>query len=227
MVSGHWLLPSVFVRRTVISRLSWDATYDFAGVRCKTPVAPVHGRVSFSGIHHQHVVRYICLKGYSLLGAQQRVCQQQSVYSTEGQWSGVPPKCEGGSYFLFVCFQKSSNILFLSATKCPPLEAPIKGKVVGYRFYYPNSVRYVCDFGYTLSFGAAERNCTASGIWSGSPPSCESTVSYTVVASTLVALLTVSRRVLYCQYTLFWRWNLRCKFGRKSAVHLQVIVNMH
>lgn len=68
----------------------------------------------------------------------------------------------------------SIHFICCLAVQCGPLPNPENGKILGYKFYFPHSVRYMCDQGFRLTSGDIDRNCTSTGQWSGIAPVCQS-----------------------------------------------------
>lgn len=59
-----------------------------------------------------------------------------------------------------------------SAVTCPPLFAPVHGKMYGRDVGYGTVIRFECDEGY-MNIGSTERRCQSDKTWSGKTAKCE------------------------------------------------------
>lgn len=116
-------------------------------ITCGALTPPANGSVlTPTGTTLNASANYRCDSGYTLVGIATRVC------GTDGSWSGTEPVCE--------------------AVDCGALPAPLNGSVNS-----PEGTRsgatatYACASGYTV-VGARTSICQATGVWSGSPPTC-------------------------------------------------------
>ena len=83
------------------------------------------------------------------------------------------------TYFLHFDFMHSAYMcyydifLLLTAVDCGTLNNPANGQVshTG-RTTYRQTATYSCDTGYNL-VGVSTRTCQATGVWSGSVPTCQ------------------------------------------------------
>ncbi|XP_064386185.1 CUB and sushi domain-containing protein 1-like isoform X2 [Halichondria panicea] len=113
------------------------------------------------------VATYTCTTGYTLNGGTTtRTC------GSDGVWSGSAPTCQ---------------------TNCPDLPSLTNGMIV-YSDGSPDnrpfssSAVHSCNPGYTLTGGDTTRVCMSGGIWTGSPPTCQSTCSdLTVPANGMIS----------------------------------------
>uniref|UniRef100_A0A673T982 p-selectin n=1 Tax=Suricata suricatta TaxID=37032 RepID=A0A673T982_SURSU len=91
-----------------------------------------------------------CPEGYELNGPSKVECL------ASGTWTNKPPQC--------------------IAAQCPPLKTPEQGSMTCppsvEAFQYQSSCRFTCEEGFAL-VGPEVVQCTASGVWTASPPVCE------------------------------------------------------
>ena len=83
------------------------------------------------------------------------------------------------TYFMHFDFMHSEYndiFLLLTAVDCGTLNNPANGQVsyTG-RTTYRQTATYSCDLGYNL-VGDSNRTCQATGVWSGSEPTCQGTL---------------------------------------------------
>jgi hypothetical protein len=75
-------------------------------VQCSIPEDPVNGRALYTSVSYDSIVRYECRYGYKLHGLSNRTC------SSNKQWSGESPKCEGMNDSLILIQLISLNIQY-------------------------------------------------------------------------------------------------------------------
>ncbi|MBK8591031.1 MAG: hypothetical protein IPN77_18230 [Sandaracinaceae bacterium] len=93
-------------------------------------------------------VNYSCATGYHLAAA-----GPSSTTCGAGGWSpSTLPTCD--------------------IVTCPTLSNPTNGAVDDGTNQYNATAAYSCDTGYEVTGGTTVR-CSASGTWSGTPPTCE------------------------------------------------------
>ncbi|XP_052791545.1 CUB and sushi domain-containing protein 3-like [Mya arenaria] len=110
---------------------------------CDTPATPADGSVVVST--DGGTVRYSCDSGTTLAGNVEQQCQ------TNGQgWAGTPPIC----------------------VSCTTLTQPDNGNMTTSTDGSASTVTYTCDVGYTLA-GDGTRQCSVTGVWTGSDPICQ------------------------------------------------------
>ena len=87
--------------------------------------------------------------------------------------------CMNYTYFLHFDFMHSEYMcyhdvfLLLTAVDCGTLNNPANGQVTHTgRTTYRQTATYSCDTGYNL-VGGTQRTCLATGVWSGSVPTCQ------------------------------------------------------
>ncbi len=118
------------------------------------------------------VATYTCNPGFTLNGGSTRTC------GSDGVWSGSTPSCqrkcmEWTLYCLFV------ECIVSHTANCPDLPSLTSGMIIysagspGNRPFL-SSATHSCNPGYTLTGGTTSRICVGGGIWSGSPPTCQS-----------------------------------------------------
>ncbi|XP_062523686.1 sushi, von Willebrand factor type A, EGF and pentraxin domain-containing protein 1-like [Corticium candelabrum] len=122
-------------------------------IKCASLPRPKFGKVVVSQTHVRSVARYSCIFGYRLVGVTHRQCTQTSQFTVEAMWSPKSPKC--------------------IPVRCSTLHAPLNGKIVGSKFYYPHFVLYLCDYGYQILSGNSTRKCNEIGKWTGIAPLCK------------------------------------------------------
>ncbi|VFV32981.1 selectin p (granule membrane protein [Lynx pardinus] len=91
-----------------------------------------------------------CAEGYELNGPSKLECL------ASGMWTNNPPQC--------------------IAAQCPPLKTPERGSMTCLPSpeapQYRSSCHFACEEGFAL-VGPEVVQCTASGVWTASPPGCE------------------------------------------------------
>uniref|UniRef100_A0A8C9B154 p-selectin n=1 Tax=Prolemur simus TaxID=1328070 RepID=A0A8C9B154_PROSS len=123
-------------------------------LQCQDLPAPNKAQVNcshpFGAFRYQSVCSFTCDEGLLLVGASVLRCL------ATGSWSAAPPECQ--------------------AISCPPLLSPQNGTVTCVQplgdFSYKSTCQFICDEGFSLS-GPERLDCTPSGHWTGSPPTCE------------------------------------------------------
>lgn len=90
-------------------------------------------------------VSYTCLENYTLVGDNQRTCQDT------GLWSGIDPKCE--------------------IINCGEPETPLGSYFTGDEFTIHSKIEYHCESGHKM-FGNPLRVCSKDGNWTGELPEC-------------------------------------------------------
>ncbi|CAK6439828.1 unnamed protein product [Pipistrellus nathusii] len=125
-------------------------------LRCQDLPAPNQARVEcvhpFGTSGFQSTCSFACAEGFLLVGAHELRCL------ATGTWSAAPPECR--------------------AVTCPPLQSPQNGTVSCARppgdASHQSTCQFTCDEGFSLS-GPERLDCTPSGRWTGSPPTCRAT----------------------------------------------------
>ncbi|XP_075856485.1 P-selectin isoform X4 [Microcebus murinus] len=124
-------------------------------VQCQDLPAPNKAQMNcshpFGAFRYQSTCSFTCDEGLLLAGAGVLQCL------APGSWSAAPPECQ-------------------VAISCPPLLSPQNGTVTCIQplgaFSYKSTCQFICDEGFSLS-GPERLDCTPSGHWTGSPPTCE------------------------------------------------------
>ncbi|XP_042676086.1 E-selectin isoform X1 [Centrocercus urophasianus] len=152
---------------------AWDKQQpSCAAVRCEAVTWPEEGSVSCASadLTYGSHCDFRCREGYVLEGPSSIKCMAQ------GQWSDLFPKCK--------------------VVQCEPLKSPEKGSMdcihgAG-NFTYDTACHFSCLEGWNLS-GSRVLECSLSGTWSASLPTCEASqqVGYVTVgiAATTTSLL--------------------------------------
>uniref|UniRef100_A0A2K6ELG4 p-selectin n=1 Tax=Propithecus coquereli TaxID=379532 RepID=A0A2K6ELG4_PROCO len=125
-------------------------------LQCQDLPAPNKAQVNcshpFGAFRYQSVCSFTCEEGLFLVGASVLQCLATGI------WSAAPPECQG------------------KTISCPPLLSPQNGTVTCVQplgdFSYKSTCQFICDEGFYLS-GPERLDCTPSGHWTGSPPTCE------------------------------------------------------
>ncbi|NXM76806.1 LYAM2 protein, partial [Serilophus lunatus] len=160
---------------------AWDRQQpSCAAVRCEAVTWPEEGSVTCdpAGFIYGSRCDFHCNEGYVLDGPSSIKCTAQ------GQWSEPVPKCK--------------------VVQCEPLRSPEKGFMdcshgAG-MFMYKTSCHFSCLEGWNLN-GSHALECSLSGEWSASLPTCEASeqVSYLSVgiAATSASLLSTASFLLW------------------------------
>ncbi|XP_030808831.1 E-selectin [Camarhynchus parvulus] len=171
---------------------AWDRQQpECAAVRCEAVPPPAEGSVSCdradaeltsgSSCHFQ------CPEGFVLQGSPSTECTAQ------GQWSQPVPKCK--------------------VIQCEPLSSPEKGSMdcshgAG-MFTYNTSCHFSCLEGWSLN-GSRVLECSPSGNWSASLPTCEASDQASYIS---VGIAATSASLLSTASFLLW---LARRFRRKA-----------
>ncbi|XP_041608716.1 P-selectin isoform X3 [Vulpes lagopus] len=123
-------------------------------LQCQDLLAPNKAQVNcshpFGAFRYQSTCSFTCDEGLLLVGASMLQC------SGTGNWSAPPPECQ--------------------AMSCTPLLSPHNGTMTCVQplgnSSYRSTCRFTCDEGFSLS-GPEILDCTPSGHWTGSSPTCE------------------------------------------------------
>nr|XP_045005325.1 P-selectin [Jaculus jaculus] len=112
--------------------------------------AQVNCSYPFGALKYQSVCSFSCDGGSLLVGASTIKCL------ASGHWSGAPPECQ--------------------AITCTPLLSPQNGTMTCIQplggSTYQSTCQFICDEGFSLS-GPERLDCTPSGQWTGTPPTCK------------------------------------------------------
>ncbi|KAK2150293.1 hypothetical protein LSH36_413g01017 [Paralvinella palmiformis] len=115
-------------------------------VRCPAPDRIANGHVNGSDHFFNKTVRYMCDKGFGLVGGAIRTCL------ANGTWQGKAPECQ--------------------PITCQRLFSPINGDVKMTGVNYGDVATYTCKTRYEL-VGDETRLCDPDGRWSGEQPLCK------------------------------------------------------
>ncbi len=116
-------------------------------VECGALAPPVEGTVMVDRTTLGGTATYACNEGWTTMDPLTRTC------GVDGSWSGSAPTC--------------------GPVDCGPLMAPTNGAVGVASTTFGSIAMYSCDDGFEL-VGVDTRECQATGVWSGAPPSCVS-----------------------------------------------------
>ncbi|KAM4722851.1 E-selectin-like [Rhinophrynus dorsalis] len=116
-------------------------------VQCELLNAPENGQVICQdGSNYNSKCSFTCAEGFDLVGLSELQCL------SSGKWASSPPLCE--------------------AIQCPSLNAPENGKVECQgESDYNSKCSFTCAEGFKL-IGSSELECSSSGKWTSSPPTC-------------------------------------------------------
>ncbi|NWS61805.1 LYAM2 protein, partial [Chunga burmeisteri] len=198
---------------------AWDRQQpSCAAVRCEAVTWPEEGFVTCdhapADLTYRSRCDFRCSEGYVLDGPSSIEC------TARGQWSEPIPKCKGKIYCIgkygFLVTVKHTEILIpigswlqtklcaVSLVQCEPLSSPEKGSMdcvhgAG-NFTYSTACHFSCLEGWRLN-GSHVLECSHSGNWSASLPTCEASeqVSYVSVgiAATSTSLLSTALFLLW------------------------------
>ncbi|PNJ17911.1 SELP isoform 7, partial [Pongo abelii] len=123
-------------------------------LQCQDIPVPKEAQVNcshpFGAFRYQSVCSFTCNEGLLLVGASVLQCLDT------GNWDSVPPECQ--------------------AIPCTPLLSPQNGTMTCVQplgsSSYKSTCQFTCDEGFSLS-GPERLDCTRSGRWTDSPPTCE------------------------------------------------------
>ena len=109
------------------------------------------------------------------------------------------------TWIYFIVFM----ILFLNtvAVDCGSLDDPTNGAVnTSSGTTFMMNATYTCNTGYNLN-GTNTRTCQATGDWSGSKPTCDSTLSPLLVYTVLIASSSLQLSPVQLSLTLIMEWS--------------------
>ncbi|XP_062353090.1 E-selectin [Cinclus cinclus] len=171
---------------------AWDRQQpSCAAVKCEAVPWPAEGSVSCdhssAGLTSGSRCHFQCSEGYVLEGSSSTECLPQ------GQWSQPVPKCK--------------------VIQCEPLSSPEKGSMdcshgAGI-FTYNTSCHFSCPEGWNLN-GSRVLECSHSGNWSASLPTCEASDQASYIS---VGIAATSASLLSTASFLLW---LARRFRRKA-----------
>ncbi|NXP59444.1 LYAM2 protein, partial [Chloropsis cyanopogon] len=192
---------------------AWDRQQPTcAAVRCEAVPRPAEGSVSCDRAPAELTsgsrCDFQCSEGYVLEGSSSTECTAQ------GQWSEPVPKCKGktvGNCSFLVTGEHTEIHVHIGPwlqtklfIQCDPLSSPEKGSMdcshgAGI-FTYNTSCHFSCLEGWSLN-GSRVLECSHSGNWSASLPTCEASdqSSYISVgiAATSASLLSTASFLLW------------------------------
>uniref|UniRef100_A0A8C3MD70 p-selectin n=1 Tax=Geospiza parvula TaxID=87175 RepID=A0A8C3MD70_GEOPR len=131
---------------------------------------PEKGEMHCSHLHgnftYGSTCAFSCQKGFVLKGLESRECTAMGI------WTGDTPHCEGRASpdSCSKCFSTPA------AVTCPVLRAPEKGELncshLHGDFTFGSTCAFSCQKGFVLK-GPENRECTATGTWTGDATRCE------------------------------------------------------
>jgi len=125
---------------------SWDSASPTCTPNAVKPLDAIpNGNVIVSSSVFPATATYSCNPGFQISGSSTRVA------NPEGTWAGRRPKCQ--------------------PIACNPPVPPTNGAVKVNQPTYPATATYECMSGFNL-VGSSTAQCTASGGWTGVPPTC-------------------------------------------------------
>ncbi|XP_075012859.1 E-selectin-like [Calonectris borealis] len=171
---------------------AWDRQQpSCAAVRCEAVTWPEEGLVTCdhapADLTYRSRCDFRCSEGYVLDGVSSIEC------TVQGQWSEPVPKCK--------------------VVQCEPLSSPEKGSMdcshgAG-NFTYNTACHFSCLEGWRLN-GSHVLECSHSGNWSASLPTCEASEQVSYVS---VGIAATSASLLFTASFLLW---LARRFRRKA-----------
>ncbi|KAM6262388.1 LOW QUALITY PROTEIN: P-selectin-like [Porphyrio hochstetteri] len=152
--------PEGFERRGAgtlrcLASQQWSAdTPTCTAITCPMLSAPERGQLNCSHLHgdfaFSSTCAFSCQMGFALMGSEKREC------TATGSWTGDTPQCK--------------------AITCPALSAPDRGQLncshLHGDFTFGSTCAFSCQMGFAL-MGSENRECTATGTWTGDTPRCE------------------------------------------------------
>ncbi|XP_019863590.1 PREDICTED: sushi, von Willebrand factor type A, EGF and pentraxin domain-containing protein 1-like isoform X2 [Amphimedon queenslandica] len=130
--------------RECLANRQWSGKLPTCKAFCQELSAPSNGNVQIEGIKPGSSATYSCIEGYKLDGNEIRICQEG------GEWSGNEPICQ---------------------VTCQSLSEPKNGGVQFTSLVKGSIATYSCFDGFKL-IGKVNRQCLATGQWSGEEPTC-------------------------------------------------------
>ncbi|XP_051004297.1 LOW QUALITY PROTEIN: P-selectin [Acomys russatus] len=181
---------------------SWDPP-ECQAVTCTPLLSPQNGIMTCIQPHgdftYKSTCQFTCDEGFYLSGPERLDC------SSSGHWTGTPPLCE--------------------AIKCPEIFAPEQGSLDCYHAHGDFSVGSTCHFSCNEDFeleGSRNVECTVSGGWSASPPTCKGVTSLPIPEVQCPALMIPEQGTMSCKHHLgSFGLNTACYFGCKTGFTLR------
>nr|XP_039315919.1 P-selectin isoform X3 [Saimiri boliviensis boliviensis] len=152
----------------------------------------------FGAYRYQSVCSFTCDEGLLLVGASVLECL------ATGNWSSVAPECQ--------------------ASKCPELFAPEQGNLdcsdTHGEFNVGSTCHFSCNKGFKLE-GPNNVECTISGRWSATPPTCKGIASVSTPEVQCPALTTPGQGTMFCRHHLgTFGFDTTCYFGCNAGFTL-------
>ncbi|XP_032147331.1 P-selectin isoform X2 [Sapajus apella] len=147
---------------------------------------------------YKSTCQFMCDEGFSLSGPERLDC------TPLGHWTDSPPTCE--------------------ASKCPELFAPEQGNLdcsdTRGEFNVGSTCHFSCNNGFKLE-GPNNVECTISGRWSATPPTCKGIASVSTPEVQCPALTTPGQGTMFCRHRLgTFGFNTTCYFGCNAGFTL-------
>ena len=117
-------------------------------IECPSLQMIPNANLEASGNGLDDVAKYICHRGFELVGSAELMCTENSAWSTR------PPSCV--------------------RVTCPPPDYVPHTVIRSTGYEFESKLEYDCIRGFALQSGNLSRECTSDGSWSGAAPVCVS-----------------------------------------------------
>ncbi|XP_012300139.2 P-selectin isoform X3 [Aotus nancymaae] len=182
---------------------SWSSVApECQAIPCTPLLSPQNGTMTcvrpLGSSSYKSTCQFMCDEGFSLSGPERLDC------TPSGHWTDSPPTCE--------------------ASKCPELFAPEQGNLdcsdTRGGFNVGSTCRFSCNKGFKLE-GPNNVECTISGRWSATPPTCKGIASVSTPEVQCPALTTPGQGTMFCRHHLgTFGFNTTCYFGCNAGFTL-------
>uniref|UniRef100_A0A2R8MCP0 p-selectin n=1 Tax=Callithrix jacchus TaxID=9483 RepID=A0A2R8MCP0_CALJA len=171
-------------------------------IPCTPLLSPQNGTMTcvqpLGSSSYTSTCQFMCDEGFSLSGPERLDC------TPLGHWTDSPPTCE--------------------ASKCPELFAPEQGNLdcsdTRGEFNVGSTCHFSCNKGFKLE-GPNNVECTISGRWSATPPTCKGVASVSTPEVQCPALTTPGQGTMFCRHHLgTFGLNTTCYFGCNAGFTL-------
>ena len=190
-----------------------DCCFIYSAISCDEISAPENGQVVYNvpvmipPYAFGTIATFICNDGYGVFGAETSRCQGDGS-SHNGVWNAIPPTCTGEHTFrmsinkiLYIKYNCLIGEFIITAITCLGLSSPTNGQISYFTdmtipFDFGTVATYSCEDGYGLSGGDMASTCggdytSITGVWSGTPPTCESKLNLLTTSVVGACLLLV------------------------------------
>uniref|UniRef100_A0A2K6T4V6 p-selectin n=1 Tax=Saimiri boliviensis boliviensis TaxID=39432 RepID=A0A2K6T4V6_SAIBB len=171
-------------------------------IPCTPLLSPQNGTMTcvqpLGSSSYKSTCQFMCDEGFSLSGPERLDC------TPVGHWTDSPPTCE--------------------ASKCPELFAPEQGNLdcsdTHGEFNVGSTCHFSCNKGFKLE-GPNNVECTISGRWSATPPTCKGIASVSTPEVQCPALTTPGQGTMFCRHHLgTFGFDTTCYFGCNAGFTL-------